>query len=282
MPPRGPAPRCDERSRSSQRHDSINSEGPTIIVLHTIRDRADSGNPYSILLRESMPAGVTALEFHLKIARKGQYDVIHAHNVAPHEWSERKVLRFLHTSTGNWTTLNPTPVSLPGGRVVQITHGHHRDWFGDDVKPEMVVGTLLSFGLILPCERVGSLIDVFLKVADSNTLLRIVGVLSDPELRDIFVSLRESEPAVSAELEYATGGQLVHELGRAELVALPHNSDAALLALSLRLPVLTPRRTSSEHLQRMFDSEWVLLWVPLRGLHTAALRCARLVGCGPV
>jgi beta-1,4-mannosyltransferase len=278
-----------------------------IIVLHTARDRRDSGNPYTIMLRESMPADVTALEFHWKVGLFGRYDVIHfhwpewlirdarpfgrtlkriliamlclrllafrtpvvqtAHNLAPHETGsryERKVLRFINTRTGTWITLNPTPVDLPGGRVMQITHGHYRDWFADYVKPEMVVGTLLFFGLIRPYKGVGSLIDAFLEMGDSNTSLRIVGASSDPEVEDRLGSLHESEPAVSAELEYVTEEQLAHELGRAELVVLPYrelyNSGAALLALSLGRPVLTPRNTSSEHLQREFGSEWVLLY----------------------
>jgi beta-1,4-mannosyltransferase len=189
------------------------------------------------------------------------------HNITPHEDGsryERRILAALSRRTGSWIVLNPTPVEIASGRVVQILHGHYRDWFADCARPATQPGRYLFFGLIRPYKQVGTLIDAYLELNDPSTSLRIVGASADPVVEEKVAAMGEHRPGISVDFTFVSDQQLARELGRAELVVLPYkefyNSGAALLALSLGRPVLTPRSEASVALQDEFGSEWVLLF----------------------
>lgn len=189
------------------------------------------------------------------------------HNLTPHETGpryERWILGKLRARTGTWIVLNPTPVPISSGRVVEILHGHYRDWFADCARPDTEPGRYLFFGLIRPYKQVGSLIDAFLELNDPATTLRVVGAASDPAVEKQVASLGADRTNISVEFAFVPDDQLAVELGLAELVVLPYkefyNSGAALLALSLGRPVLTPRSESSLALQAEFGAEWVLVF----------------------
>jgi beta-1,4-mannosyltransferase len=195
------------------------------------------------------------------------------HNISPHEPGsryERKILSALSRRTTAWIKLNPVDISVPAGRIVEIPHGHYRDWFKDCPRPDFARGRYLFFGLIRPYKNVEGLIDAFTQLNDPDTSLRIVGASSDPAFHDAILVLQAQRDDVSAECTFVSDWQLAEEIGRAELVVLPYkefyNSGAALLALSLGRPVLTPRSRASELLQDEFGKEWVLLYSgPLSG-----------------
>lgn len=109
------------------------------------------------------------------------------HNINPHEAGsgyERRALAALTRRTGSWITLNPVPVAVPPGQVVEILHGHYRDWFAGCQRPETLPGRYLFFGLIRPYKQVGSLIDAFVDLNDDSASLRIVGACTDPEVQE--------------------------------------------------------------------------------------------------
>ena len=177
------------------------------------------------------------------------------HNIAPHENGlrfEERMLRALGRRTGTWIALSPTGVDFASGRMVQILHGHYRDWFGHRAPADTAPGRYLFFGLIRPYKQVDSLITAFNELTDPATSLRLVGELSDRAVADKVAALGDSQPGISAGFEFVTDEQLAGELGRAELVVLPYkefyNWGAALLSLSLGRPVLTPRNSASEAL----------------------------------
>lgn len=189
------------------------------------------------------------------------------HNTSPHEDGtryERRLLGTLTRRTRAWIVLNPTPVDVGPGRVVEILHGHYRDWFAGSVKPDTQPGRYLFFGLIRPYKQVVNLIDAYVELNDPATSLRIVGACSDPAVPTRVAAIDEPRSGISVDFSFVTDDQLADELGRAELVVLPYkefyNSGAALLALSLGRPVLTPRSEASMALQAEFGSEWVLLF----------------------
>jgi len=197
------------------------------------------------------------------------------HNINPHEAAsgyERRALAALTRRTRSWITLNPVPVEVPPGQVIEILHGHYRDWFAGCERPETIPGRYLFFGLIRPYKQVVTLIDAFVDLNDDSASLRIVGACTDPDVRQRMSALDPEQENLSAEFAYITDDRLAHEVGLAELVVLPYkefyNSGAALLALSLGRPVLTPRNTASEILQQEFGEEWVLLYEgALSGAH---------------
>ena len=189
------------------------------------------------------------------------------HNISPHENGsryERRILAGLERRTGTWIVLNPTSTPISGGEVVEILHGHYRDWFAEYARCEAEPGRYLFFGLIRPYKQVVGLIDAFLELHDPATSLRIVGSSSDPAVERRIDDLGDSEPAVSVRLEFVSDEVLASEVRLSELVVLPYkefyNSGAALLALSLGRPVLTPRNPASLALQEEFGPEWVLLF----------------------
>lgn len=278
-----------------------------IVVLHTTTDKKDKGNPYTLMLLQSMPREIRAVDFSWSRAIAGRLDVIHlhwpelllrdpglfrrgvkkilftlmflrllitrtpivqtVHNISPHESGtryEQWILGDLRRRTGTWIVLNPTPVQIPTGQVVQILHGHYRDWFADCARPDTQPGRFLFFGLIRPYKQVGGLIDAFVELNDSTTSLRVVGACSDPAVQERVAGLGDDRSNIEVDFTFVSDQQLAVEVGRAELVVLPYkefyNSGAALLALSLGRPVLTPRSEASLALQEEFGAEWVLVF----------------------
>ena len=189
------------------------------------------------------------------------------HNISPHENGsryERGILAGLERRTRTWIVLNPTSAAISGGEVVEILHGHYREWFAEYALPDTQPGRYLFFGLIRPYKQVVGLVDAYLELHDPATSLRIVGSSSDPAVEHKIDELGDSEPRVSVRFEFVSDEELAREVGLCELVVLPYkefyNSGAALLALSLGRPVLTPRNPASLALQEEFGPEWVLLF----------------------
>lgn len=244
-----------------------------------------------LLLRDPVPfrSGVkkilfTAMYMRLMLSKTPIVQTVH--NISPHENGtryERRMLAGLERRTGTWIVLNPTSTAI-SGEVVEIVHGHYRDWFSEYAQPDTEPGRYLFFGLIRPYKQVVGLIDAFRELHDPTTSLRIVGSSSDPAVEQKINDLGDSEPAISVRLEFVSDAELAQEVGRCELVVLPYkefyNSGAALLALSLGRPVLTPRNSASLALQDEFGADWVLLFDgELGGAHLkdalAQLRSAR-------
>jgi beta-1,4-mannosyltransferase len=236
------------------------------------------------------------------------------HNLTPHESTsryERAVLALLTRRTRAWIKLNPLPVPIDGV-VVEIPHGHYRDWFADLPRAPRVPGRLLFFGLIRPYKRVGRLLDAFLAAtadraatdqaspdqaspdqgaadqdaAEPRLSLRIVGACSDPDVQARVLACQQERDDVSAQFAFVPDARLAQEITASELVVLPYqdfyNSGAVLLALSLGRPVLTPRTPATELLQQEFGPQWVRLFDdPLTGEALRAALRGAVAGRGP-
>lgn len=278
-----------------------------VVVMYTTQHKKDEGNPYTLMLMQSMPETIRAIDFDWFRAILGRYDVLHAHwpellmrdprpwrrrakqvlvaamfvrlrltrtrivqtvhNIEPHEPCSRyeaRMLAALGRRTEAWIKLNPLPIEMPSGTVVEILHGHYREWFEGVERPASEPGRLLFFGLIRPYKQVTSLLDAFADLRDPSVSLRIVGASSDTGVQDRAAALQAEGLPVTAEFAFVPDEQLAVEIGLAELIVLPYrefyNSGAVLLALSLGRPVLTPRTGASEALRDEFGAEWILLY----------------------
>lgn len=192
------------------------------------------------------------------------------HNLRSHEEkspTERRLLHAIDRHTTLWIRLNPfTP--LPAGALERtIAHGEYREWYAGHPCPPTVPGRLLYFGLIRPYKGIDTLIECFTAQTDaagSSATLRIVGQPHAPELAQTLGALAAGDSRIEFRLGYASDETLAHEIGEAELVALPyqemHNSGAALLALSLGRPVLVPHNAVTEALANEVGSDWVLTY----------------------
>ncbi|BCN45886.1 GDP-mannose:glycolipid 4-beta-D-mannosyltransferase [Prescottella equi] len=186
------------------------------------------------------------------------------HNLRPHEDGnrvERILTNLLERRTSLYVRLNPTTETPPGKPVATILHGHYRDWFASEPKPEPVVGRLLNFGLIRPYKGVEELIDIVEKAPTSDVTLRIVGKPMTDELRQTIEAVSQRCERVSSALGFAPDADLVREISMSEMVVLPyrfmHNSGAVLLALSLDRPVLVPDNEVNRLLEIEVGSDWV-------------------------
>lgn len=158
-----------------------------------------------------------------------------------------------------------TPVTWPGPTRL-IPHGHFREPFGQVPRHQRVAGRVLLFGRIRPYKGVVELIRAAEGIAFAGVEIRIVGSPT-AEMRDQIDS-ELSKPSrggapVTVELRAISDEELVREISEAELVALPYrdagngNSGAAMLALSLDRPVLTPRSCLMEHLADEVGEQWI-------------------------
>jgi hypothetical protein len=91
--------------------------------------------------------------------------------------------------------------------------------------------------------------------------LRIVGSPANDQLAGDIAELAAADNRVSVSFGYLSDAELAAEIGRAELVVLPyaemHNSGAALLALSMRRPILTPDNEVTRTLAGEVGNGWV-------------------------
>jgi len=211
--------------------------------------------------------------------------VRHLHNVEPHEpgnAAERRSLARFDRATDLYIRLNPTTAPPTDRPVVTALHGHYRSAYAQHPLPESEAGRILYFGIIRPYKGVDPLARVFSEIPDDDLELRIVGSPSVGQ-REMVEGHCARDPRITAILRYVTDEELVHEVGRAEMVILPyqemHNSGAILVAMSLGRPVLAPRTPSNSALSAEVGPGWIIEYdgdltpnVILDGLETVRRR----------
>jgi beta-1,4-mannosyltransferase len=186
------------------------------------------------------------------------------HNLRPHDSGgrvEKYLLRLLDRRTVGWIRLNPFTETPDEARTATILHGHYIDWFGGYEQPSAMPGRLVFAGLIRDYKNIPALIGAFGDLVDPAAELRIVGSPSNDQLAGDITELAASDSRVSTSFGYLSDEELALEIGRAELVVLPyaemHNSGAALLALSMRRPILTPDNEVTRTLAGEMGDGWV-------------------------
>ena len=185
------------------------------------------------------------------------------HNIRPHHGGgpiERFLLRRLDRRTVGWIRLNPLTKSPDDARTATILHGHYIDWFARYEQPPAQPGRLAFAGLIREYKNIPALIRAFSGMGESYEL-RIVGSPSTEQLAVSLADLAAGNSRISVSFRYVSDAELAQEIGRAELVVLPyaemHNSGAALMALSMQRPILTPDNEITSLLDAEVGPGWV-------------------------
>ena len=211
------------------------------------------------------------------------------HNQRPHEPGHR-IEAFLLTlcdrRTRVWIALNDITVPPQPGPVVVVPHGHYRAWAAGlhRTVPDAIRGRVLFFGLLRRYKGVERLVEAFAETTDTDASLHVVGRAVDPATADAVRAAAATDRRITGRLEHLEDAELVDEIGRAQVVALPyrelHNSGAALLALSLDRPVLVPGNPVTDALAEEVGEEWVRRFAePLDGsVLAAALKEPRPAG----
>ncbi|WP_147440377.1 hypothetical protein [Mycetocola tolaasinivorans] len=191
------------------------------------------------------------------------------HNVEPHEAGnplERFLLRRLDRQTVVWVEINPVVSEYQDTTHVQILHGHYRDWFRNLRVPRAAerLGVVSYFGFIREYKNVPSLIREFNKINNGDLELRILGKPSSTDLASEIERARAGNDRVHTELTYVDDARLVEELAQTGLVVLPYsemfNSGAALLSLSLDVPILVPNTPANQALSDEVGPGWVFMY----------------------
>lgn len=190
------------------------------------------------------------------------------HNVRPHHGGrtvEKLLLRQLDRLTGCWIRLNPQTETPDSAETSTILHGDYIEWFASYPQPTAEPGRLLFAGLIRDYKNIPALIMAFAGIDDPAYRLKIAGNPSSAELARSLQDEAAGDSRVSFDFEYVSDTELADAVGRCELMVLPyaemHNSGAALMALSMRRPVLVPDNEITRSLAEEVGPGWVYRFV---------------------
>ncbi|KEP72874.1 hypothetical protein HR12_39470, partial [Microbacterium sp. SUBG005] len=133
-----------------------------------------------------------------------------------------------------------TPVTNSSKREL-IPHGDFVEVFADVAREQRVKGRVLLFGRIHPYKGALELIQAASDVADASVEVRIVGSPTKHMRSAIEEALAnyDGTAQVTTDLRSVSDEQMVEEMTRAEIIALPYqdagngNSGVAMVALSL-------------------------------------------------
>lgn len=239
------------------RYDVFHVHWPEILVT--------GGNRRKTFVRQVL---FGLLLLRLRVSRTALVRTLH--NVGlPDDATRRQVLllKLAERITTLWITINPLTPVTDGRDLVQILHGHYRDWFARYSPEPLIPGRLAYFGLIRRYKNVEGLIEAFSGI-DRRTLpgltLSVAGKPDTDGLAADVVRLASEDDRVSLDLRYIGEHELVAAVSRCELVVLPyremHNSGSVLAALSLSRPVLVPANDANHRLAEEVGRAWVQMY----------------------
>lgn len=187
------------------------------------------------------------------------------HNLAPHEGVnlvEGFLLKLIDNATDFRILLNESSENKYENAVVFL---HPR--YQIVVKTPRTLNPshkILAFGLIRPYKGFEGLVNAFRIANPPNGQLLIAGKPATQEYGLEFSELVSGSPNVTFRPEFLPEEELQQEIIDADLIVLPYknvyNSGAAILALSLGVPILITRSPSTESLQDEVGKEWVYLF----------------------
>lgn len=235
------------------RYDVLHVHWPEILV--------DGHSPLKRCVRQALFAAVL---LRLRWSRTPLVRTVHNLDL-PSGLSLREVLllRWAERWTNYRIVINATTPIAPGTPHTVIPHGHYRDWFAAQVKPQRVPGRISYFGLIRRYKSVDQLLTAYLSAGDGlrDTTLHVAGNPSSEGLAEHLEQLAAGDPRVTLTFKFLTDEELVSEVSGSSLVVLPyremHNSGATLTALSLDRPVLVPDNPSNRALADEVGTAWV-------------------------
>lgn len=197
---------------------------------------------------------------------RGTPVVATVHNLRAHESSPDRRSLFLQALSARTVLrvrINAATRLGDDQPSVLVPHGHYRDWFARYPEPATVPGRVASVGLLRPYKGTDVLLRAFAgtRAEMPDASLVIAGRPSTPRLADELRDLADADDRVHLDLRFLPDDDFVREVGRAELVALPHrdmhNSGGALAALSLSRPVLVPDNEANRLLAAEVGPGWV-------------------------
>ncbi|MGY4858326.1 glycosyltransferase [Cryobacterium sp. AP23] len=209
-----------------------------------------------------------ALLLRLRLLRSRTAVVRTVHNLPGHESTnryERELVDRFNRQTTLWVRLSPSTAVPDGAPVRTIEHGDYRDWFDPAGLRPSVPGLFVYFGVIRPSKGVPDLIQAFTSLGTETDLgpvsVRVVGSPTTTDLGAEVLLAAQPDDRVTVALGHVTDSELAAEVSQAELVVLPyremHDLGAAVLALSLRRPVLVPSTPTTEALRAEVGHGWV-------------------------
>lgn len=190
------------------------------------------------------------------------------HNVKPHQpgdAGERRLLRVLEKSVRRYVVMSSSTPVDPAVESVLVPHGDFLEVFRDLPRETRVKGRVLLFGRLHPYKGALELIEAATQVKDAHVEIRIVGSPT-PDMRILIedrIKRYDGTARVSVHLQRVTDAEMVAEMTKADLVALPYqdagngNSGVAMVALSLNRPVLVYRSALMEELASETGRPWV-------------------------
>jgi beta-1,4-mannosyltransferase len=167
--------------------------------------------------------------------------------------------------------------------VARPTPGSHRDVViprGDyaalhplsaDARRENIIpGRLLILGFIRPYKGIEEFLSTFAASAGSNLSLVIAGQSLSPKLTENLRRLCGAMPRVDLRTDYLSDTEIEELVVSSEAVILPYraiyNSGVALLALTLKRPIIVQRSRTMEELAGEVKGSWVTLFdIPATG-----------------
>lgn len=189
------------------------------------------------------------------------------HNDRPHEnekTSERLLLglwaRVVTRRVYMYRTAIPESASR---RSCYIPRGDYRPLYGTLIPEDGAGerGSLLLFGLLRPYKGIEDLIGAFNGLAPPQGNLRISGEALSADYADRLRHLCAGHPRIDLRIDHLPDDELAEQILESESVVLPYkhmyNSGAALLALTLRRPIIVPGSNTMMELRDEVGDEWV-------------------------
>lgn len=207
-----------------------------------------------------------ALLLRIRLTRRALVRTLH--DRMPHERPnlvQRWVIALSERWTSLWIVLNDEDRPPHGAPWVRSRIGDYRTWFPDE-EGEVVPGRLLHFGMIRRYKGTGDLVAAFEQTEDASLSLRIVGLVTEDDLRTELQAAVRRDDRISVVDEFVDDGDLAREVRAAELVVLPFsritNSSTLLVALSLGRPVLAPTTPLITEVAAEVGPGWVTTFRP--------------------
>jgi beta-1,4-mannosyltransferase len=175
--------------------------------------------------------------------------------------------------TSKFITMSDCDVDPRYTPSVRIPHPDYRPLTRDcdELEKPKEPGLIIYFGLIRPYKNVEHLAEVFSQLESQDLNLEITGFTESKCLIESIETTAEKDSRVTFRNVFLSDRELYSEISRATLVVLPYtrllNSGAALLALSLRRPVLVPETCAMRELANEVGRDWVQMYA---GTLTAA------------
>jgi beta-1,4-mannosyltransferase len=200
-------------------------------------------------------------------ARRRKVPVVRTlHNITPHRGSSttggenlRKTIDRLTRTEIHLVSGDP---NITGGETRLIPHGSYREPYADYVTEKAEAGRVLHFGRLEGYKGVPGLLEATLHSRVAQ--LRVVGQPADEQVTAAVVSAAERDNRISYTFDFVPDEDLALEISRASLCVFPyrelHSSGAILVALSMSRPILVPRTSTTEELEREVGPQWVRIY----------------------